>query len=103
MGNHYRQGDVMLFAEAVPPSAQRSSTVGDVILALGETTGHAHRIAEAAGVTIHEHEGTRWIRVPRSGATLAHEEHGAIAIAPGDYHVVIQREYSPEEIRNVKD
>ncbi len=37
------------------------------------------------------------------GATFVHEEHGPVTLPPGDYEVTIQREYSPEEIRNVAD
>ena len=37
------------------------------------------------------------------GATFVHEEHGPITLPPGNYQVTIQREYSPEEIRNVVD
>lgn len=38
-----------------------------------------------------------------SGATFVHQEHGPITLPPGNYRVQIQREYSPEEIRNVAD
>ena len=36
----------------------------------------------------------RYLRLT-AAATLQHEEHGPIAIAPGTYRVVIQREYVP--------
>ncbi len=40
-----RQGDVMLFkVEKLPKGAVEVETQGDVILAFGEVTGHAHRI-----------------------------------------------------------
>ncbi len=41
--------------------------------------------------------------VSMNGATFVHEEHGPVTLPPGDYKVVIQREYSPEAIRNVAD
>lgn len=34
---------------------------------------------------------------------LDHEEHNPVAIPSGDHRIVRQREYSPEEIRNVAD
>jgi hypothetical protein len=34
---------------------------------------------------------------------LEHDEHDTIAIPPGNYKVIRQREYSPEAIRNVAD
>lgn len=98
----YRQGDVGLVKEPVPKNATHKPESGRVVLAYGEVTGHAHALAPKT-VLVFEHEGTRWIRVPKKGAVLSHEEHGKIALAPGDYRVVIQREYTPEEIRNVKD
>ena len=45
----------------------------------------------------------RWLRVGSAGATLVHDEHGAIALPPGDYRVRIQREYRPEAIVQVRD
>jgi hypothetical protein len=52
-----------------------------------------------------------WIFGPRhvvgeqqvDGACLRHEEHTAVVLPPGIYEVVIQREYTPEAIRNVAD
>lgn len=98
-----RQGDVLLIPETIPGIAKAVPYKGDVILALGEVTGHAHRIA-TPGVEVYEHEGTRWIRVPTSGAALTHEEHGAIALAPIEYRVRLQREYRPGALpQNVRD
>ena len=96
-----RQGDVLLVPSRVPEAARTKRRSGDVILALGEATGHAHRI-RTAGVRVYEHEGTRWIRVPRP-AEITHEEHCAITVAPGEYEVRIQRVYTPEEVRRVQD
>ena len=62
----------------------------------------ARLVAEKA-VEILEHEGTRYIRVPQMGADLSHEDHGTIKLAPGEYEVRIQREYTPEAIVNVRD
>jgi hypothetical protein len=36
-------------------------------------------------------------------AALAHDEHATIMLPPGNYRIVRQREYSPEEIRDVAD
>ena len=100
----YRQGDVALIRSTIPPHVTPAERVAGerVVIALGEATGHAHAIADL-GVRVYEHEGTRWIRVPKLGATLAHEEHGPIALAEGDYEVRIQREYLPGSVRNVTD
>lgn len=99
----YRQGDVGIVpVKSIPAQAKPLKRDGRIVLAYGEVTGHAHAIA-SRGVKVFEHEGTRYIRVPQRGADLTHEEHGKITLAPGEYRVVIQREYHPQEIRNVQD
>lgn len=100
----YRQGDVLVVPIAEIPeqavSADRDG--GRIILAYGEATGHAHAIADPE-TEILEVAGTRYLRVGSKGASLRHEEHGPIELPEGSYRVVIQREYSPREIRPVAD
>lgn len=97
----YRHGDVGVFSAAIPAEAKQERRDGDVILALGEVTGHAHRIRDRH-VSTFTHEGRRFMRVEKKSA-LTHEEHGRIDLAPGDYEIVIQREYTPEGDRRVAD
>ena len=104
----FRQGDVLLVqVEEIPADATACNVDGDVILAYGEVTGHAHRIAAGtvkplANGGVWEPSAERFIQA-LEGATLRHEEHGAIEIPAGNYRVIQQREYHPEEIRNVAD
>ncbi len=101
----YRQGDVMLvevkafsLTEAKPVPRDR----GRVVLAYGEVTGHAHVIDDALAELFEERDGRIYLKA--SGPVdLVHEEHGTIAIAPGTYEVIRQREYNPSEIRRVSD
>jgi hypothetical protein len=104
MDMHYRQGDVLIVAvKEIPAKAVSGKRdKGRIVLAYGEVTGHAHAITERT-VMVYEHEGTRYIRVPKKGAELRHEEHGAIALAGGSYEIRIQREYTPQAIVNVRD
>ena len=97
----YRQGDVLICsAMAIPVTAKKEKRC---ILALGEVTGHAHQIKEDAFLWV-DTDGTKYIEVFGSEATVQHEEHGPIVLAgPAIYRVVQQREYMPEEIRNVAD
>ena len=44
-----------------------------------------------------------YLRVKACGATLIHQEHGPIRLPAGEYRVWRQREYSPKEIRIVRD
>lgn len=104
----YRQGDVLIeLVDEIPTDAKACKIEGDVILAWGEVTGHAHRLAPEKVKPFAK--GGVWSPVAErfitalEGAALTHEEHGTIAIAPGNYRVVQQREYTPEAIRNVAD
>lgn len=116
--NQTRQGDVMLRRVSKLPkgavkvdttevrSVGGSGPIKAVVLAHGEVTGHAHALdarecaeftkADAAGVV------TRFLQVFET-AKVKHEEHATHNIPEGFYEIVRQREYSPEEIRNVAD
>ena len=100
----YRQGDVLLVpVHDIPDEAKVGAREnGRIILAHGEATGHAHAIADPETELL-ENRGNRYLRVGETGATVRHEEHGPIALPPGNYRVVIQREYTPTEDRRVTD
>lgn len=100
----YRQGDVLLIpVPCAPEGAQRQKREGlRIILATGEATGHAHAV-ETVGAELLASGTERFLRVPAGGASVTHEEHAPIALPAGTYRVVVQREYSPEEIRRVAD
>ncbi|MEM0970566.1 MAG: hypothetical protein AAGJ31_14515 [Verrucomicrobiota bacterium] len=72
-------------------------------LAFGEVTGHSHRISETVGSTLFQAEGTLFLEVEDEKVSLIHEEHGTIPLKRGSYRVWRQREYSPEEIRIIRD
>jgi len=104
-----RQGDVLIYPCAhtpIAPLVEIAREHGAVVLAHGEVTGHSHQI-RATGVRHLRQESNdayTLLRVPAGvRALLEHEEHATIEIPPGDYHVVIQQEYTPEEMRNVVD
>ena len=109
-----RQGDVLVkpTRRRVSVNAKPVSDRGRIILAYGEVTGHAHEVVPATRVVnadpvpamqlFEEPDGTRLL-VVKGPAELRHEEHGTLAIAPGSYEVIRQREYSPTAIRNVAD
>jgi len=96
-----RQGDVYLVRADIARKPRRKAvTTGKVVLALGEVTGHSHTITGDVAEFVVDGKRMIWVAAP---APLTHQEHGAIEIQPGAYWVVRQREYTPEEIRNVKD
>lgn len=98
----YRQGDVLIAGAAIPSDAieikpgQRGH-----VLAEGEATGHAH-VVSPAHVLAYFVGLDMYLRVLKE-SHVEHEEHDQIVLPPGDYRVVRQREYTPEEIQNVQD
>lgn len=97
----YRQGDVMI-VETAEIKGEQSAETGDIILAHGEVTGHAHRIKDIAHAKLWSAGAERFLQVMETVA-LTHEEHSTVTIPAGKYQVVIQSEYTPQELRNVQD
>lgn len=113
----YRQGDVLFLelgsaahkaceaARGVPARhvERRQRKSGHILE--GEATGHIHRVAELDRdrAEVYEAGEGLYLGVSAGGISIVHEEHEPIVLPPGDYEVVRQREYSPEEIRNVAD
>lgn len=119
----YRQGDVLLISTDREPSKLKKQPreAGRVVLAHGEVTGHAHAI-DSRFCSLYVEDGTRsapdmMTAISRLGGALIadrlltcskpvelkHEEHSTIKLPAGSYTVRIQREYHPEELRNVAD
>lgn len=100
----FRQGDVLVerirsIPKDVTPVEREA---GRIVLAHGEATGHAHAIA-APHAALLAKGAERFLRVLEQPVSLDHEEHSRIELPAGLYRVVRQREYTPEEIRNVQD
>jgi hypothetical protein len=102
-----RQGDVLLVpVDSLPKGAVPvDPRNGRLVLADGEATGHAHVVLEphtrllAVGRPRVSSAQTRYLVVEAAPATLVHEEHDPITVAPGSYRVVRQREYEPQSRR----
>lgn len=102
-----RQGDVLLVpADSIPADAVPEQPEGGrTILMHGEATGHAHAVLEREGTIRSRGTGMtieRWLE-SHQAAPLVHEEHAPITVPAGVTRIVRQREYSPEELRNVAD
>ncbi|NJK44917.1 MAG: hypothetical protein HC933_12060 [Pleurocapsa sp. SU_196_0] len=96
----YRHGDVMIArVTALPEGAVERN---GVTLARGELTGHSHRIRDFQHAKLYEHDAQTYLEVLTDTAVI-HEEHHAIVLEKGMYRVWMQREYSPEAIRTVRD
>lgn len=113
--NQFRQGDVLI--ERVNQAPTGTVVAGRPILAHGEVTGHAHEIEDASAAVIEEPREpfsvtgdladaqpmTRLIARLGRKTQVKHQEHAPIPTEKGTYRVTRQREYSPQEIRNVAD
>lgn len=95
MTGQIRQGDVLLVpVDEQPPS--NAVKTDEAVLALGEVTGHAHRLT--GNVLDWERDGVRFVRViGREAGSISHEEHDpapAAVVAPEQtYRVVPQKEW----------
>jgi hypothetical protein len=99
-----RQGDVFLERVEAEEAkgAEELEQQGRVILAAGEVTGHHHAVPLADAALLAK-GAQRFLKTNKRTA-LAHEEHERIELrGRTTFEVVIQREYTPEEIRNVLD
>ena len=97
----FRQGDILLITtKAIPPGALKHE---DGILAIGEATGHKHKLLSDAVVWI-DADGTKYVEVYGEDAQLYHEEHGPVRLpGPAIYRMIRQREYRPKAFIYVED
>lgn len=98
----FRQGDILLETLPELPKGVRFSTqAAPLVLARGEATGHAHgfrsKNVRASGYVRDPETGTYCtiLEVRDEVAVLEHEEHAPLALPPGVYKVLRQREYVP--------
>ena len=99
----FRQGDI-LFARIQKLPRGEARKHQDGIVAHGEVTGHTHAIADPGAAELLEIEDGLFVKVSaEGGVSIVHQEHKPIELPRGNYRVIRQREYSPEEIRNVAD
>lgn len=98
----FRHGDVLIQRIEGAVSG-RGKKLPHRVLALGEVTGHAHRVQESAGALLYRLGPDLLLEVTADAVTVVHEEHAPIRLERGAYRVWRQREYSPEEIRVIRD
>lgn len=96
----FRHGDVLLQqVGSLPEGLER---LPHTILAHGELSGHSHRLQDGRAGSLYRQADLLFLEI-RQPTRLIHEEHAAIELTPGAYRVWRQREYSPREIRIVRD
>lgn len=105
MNIQYRQGDVLLvrFRPRRWGALTRVERAeGRIVLAEGEVTGHAHVIDSPLAELYQDALENRYLKLG-GPAELRHEEHAPVALGPGVYRVLRQREYAPGAPRRVAD
>ena|SRR3990167_277263 len=98
--NQHRQGDTLLVRIGKPRNPGNAISCKRVVIALGETTGHAHVLEGAVAEFLVDGQRVIWVETP---ATYTHDEHAPHTIMPGWYVAPEQVEYTPQEIRRVTD
>jgi len=94
-----RQGDLILVAADI---AADFGPTQPQTLAIGEESGHSHVLTGALA----EVEGRRFIRLDQADALRVEGmpwRHDPITVPAGVWEVRVQREYTPEGIRQVMD
>lgn len=100
----YRQGDVLLIkVDNIPKEKceEVEREQGKLILARGEATGHHHAIANKHAKLLAAQMGM--FLILKKAAELYHQEHDPIDLPPGNYQVILQREYTAKDPRRVLD
>lgn len=87
----WRHGDVQIIeVSEIPNEAKKLDRKW---LALGEITGHSHRID--IGELFETRDGKLYLKTTKK-TKVSHEEHRTIALEPGCYLIGIKRQYSAE-------
>lgn len=99
-----RHGDVFIFKMNKNLQSNNFKRQEELILALGEVTGHSHKVKpkEHGDILLFEDESINndsTLFEIVSESVLTHEEHEPITLSPGQYLSIIQTEYDPIEHR----
>ena len=99
---YWQQGDCLIKpVSEIPGNAAKKP---DRVLIEGETTGHAHRIAQGSDANLYVVNGMTYIECFKD-TIVDHEEHDSYKIPPGTYYIDPVKEYDhfKEEARRVAD
>lgn len=93
MKNFKHQGDIPCYPFHGQVVGKKIQHDGSFVLALGEATGHHHKItvADPDDLEIRQVEGG-YILTLKSEATITHQEHLPIKLSPGKYRTGHERE-----------
>lgn len=102
------QGDISLIKGVeAPKDAKFKPLKKELIVALGEITGHRHRIlpsVKECEISYAEYLDSWYLKIDKGDAVIKHEEHAPITLSPGVYFVGKQYEFDErEEYKQVLD
>ena len=100
-GTQYRQGDLLLVAEAsLPPGLEAIPWPphGQLALVVGSAEG-SHHLPAVPGLRLHRRPGSaapaEWLEITGRPITVEHHQHAPLTLEPGLWRVVRQREHDP--------
>ena len=100
----YRQGDLLFREVNQLPEGSEPRKRNNGHIEEGEKTGHIHRLATLEDAEVLEIGNGLFVNVTaEGGVSIVHQEHQPLALPPGNFEVVRQREYTPEAPRPVLD
>lgn len=103
-----RQGDVLIQRrdDITIDQLKEAQKIGqdNVVLAEGEATGHAHRVAQAM-IALYVLNEIMLLHIPPEAerVPVTHEEHNEVWLEPGIYEIKRQREYRGGQVQRVMD
>ena len=102
----WRQGDIFFVRLEDNFNLNEGKSIKNGIIARGETTNHAHRVAASslvAGAVLYALGREMYLRTQEAGATIVHEEHKPVELPSGVYAVVNQQEFDGLRWRQILD
>ena len=91
----WRQGDLLIEkAEKIEGKLQK-----DNIVALGEMTGHSHKLEK--GKVYKAKKGEKFLDLSKK-SKVVHQEHKALSLKKGKYKVTRQKQYKPKKKKAVR-
>jgi hypothetical protein len=102
----WRQGDIYFVKLDNEPNLEDANPVKTGVIARGEETGHMHRLSPSSlesGAELTVLAERMYLRAPKTGATIIHDEHGPIQLPVGLYAVINQQEFDGLRWRTVID
>ena len=90
----FRNGDLSFHPIAKPENLKAVPFTGEYILALGESTGHSHRLtAVKDAVRMYRDDAGALVLEVLGKTIITHEEHKTIELVPGWYRMANEREF----------